>query len=106
MPARIRLEALRLEAVIGLLPRERFRRQLLLADIAVDAPADGLLDYRDLQRAAEQTLQRGRFALLEDACAAVSEALSQLGATNVRVALSKPAAIPAALRTSIEVRRP
>lgn len=103
---RIRLEALRLEAVIGLLPRERFRRQLLLADIAVDAPADGLLDYRHLQQAAERTLQAGRFALLEDAAAAVGEALSALGASNVAVSLSKPAAIPEALRTTIEHQAP
>lgn len=70
MPYEIVLEDLCLEAIIGVLPREREQTQRLQVEARIGYERDGkgFLDYAQVRESIITHLQQARYELLEQAC--------------------------------------
>ena len=111
----IRIEALRVEAILGLLDHERRRRQAIVVGIEVDcdtaacARTDDLalaLDYRELAGLATDLARAGRFRLLETYVERLADAILATGrVTRVEVRATKPGAIDGAAGATVAVGR-
>ena len=111
MPAplyKIMIEALEVEAIIGILPHERTQPQRILCECELlYRPRERrYLDYAAVAETIEETLQQHRFELLEEA---LEEIVAKIGRTypdleSVRLKLTKPDILPHA-RVGVECLR-
>ena len=100
---RIEIEAIELETIIGILPPERLKSQKLIANLAIEYPADravrsdsldGAVDYRELALIVENQAQKG-FHMLENLSQAIIDevlhAFPQI--SFIEICLEKPQAL-------------
>lgn len=108
MEAWVGVRRLRVRCVIGVLAKERRRRQrlritcLLRTDISRAAKTDDVadaLDYREIVAIVRRTVRDGRFRLVEAAAGAIVARLADRYGpeTTVRLAIEKPRAIRSGL---------
>ncbi len=89
----IRIENLKIKAIIGILPQERLSEQNLIIDVQLDYLYDGhYLDYLQVQKQIVSMLEKGQYGLLEDA---INDIISQITRyfpqiTAISVSLKKP----------------
>jgi dihydroneopterin aldolase len=114
---RVRIEALEIDAPIGVYPQEQGILQKLIVDIAIDcdvkpaAETDALehaIDYDRLAALAKTIATEKHHALIETVANEIAaRILIELGknATSVFVRVAKPSAIPGAKCAAIEVWR-
>ncbi len=95
---RIEISNLKLELIIGVLPKERQSLQRLIVDLEADYHyAKGeFLDYAQICSKIRHILVEGKFALLEDALLALKEEILQSYPNIERLflRLSKPDILP------------
>lgn len=110
------LTNLRVDCIVGIYPHERVQAQTICLDIELDydfAAATttdaiaGAVDYDDIAASLTALLQERRFQLIETmAEAAAALLLLRVPvATAVRIAVRKPAAVPAADSAFVRVER-
>ncbi len=110
------LTNLRVECIVGIYPHERVQAQTVFLDIELDydfapaATADaiaGAVDYDDVAASVTGLLQERRFQLIETMAEAAAALLlvRVTVATAVRIAVRKPAAVPAAASAFVRVER-
>ncbi len=111
---RVFIEALELEASIGVLDHEAAARQPLIVDVTLElegAPwktgrLETTVDYRDIVLRAEDIIGRGHIRLVEDFAedlAAACLELPHVGTVTVRAV--KPDAVAAARAAGVEITR-
>ncbi len=111
---RVFIEALKLEASIGILDHETVTRQPLVVDVTLELegePAktgrlDTTVDYRDIVKRAREIVDRGHIQLVEDFAedlAASCLGLPNVGTVTVRAV--KPDAVAAARAAGVEITR-
>lgn len=111
---RVFIEALELEASIGILDRETAARQPLIVDVTLElegAPwqtgrLETTVDYRDIVMRAQDIIGRGHIRLVEDFAedlAAACLELPHVGTVTVRAV--KPDAVAAAGAAGVEITR-
>jgi 7,8-dihydroneopterin aldolase/epimerase/oxygenase len=96
----VRAEALRMRVILGIMSYERDTPQGVSVDLEADYVRDGAyLDYRDLIRIAKETLEQGRYELIEEALPAIREhILAKYPAIiRLRIKITKPEAVTEAL---------
>lgn len=109
------IEALEIEALIGIYDWERRIRQPLLFDLemafdnrvpaATDAIAD-TLDYKAVSKRLVEFVSQSEFGLVEtlaERCAAI--VLDEFGVERVRLRLSKPGAVRGAKAVGVAIER-
>lgn len=110
------LTNLRVECIVGIYPHERVEAQSVFLDIELDydfaaaASSDaiaGAVDYDDVAASITALLQERRFQLIETMAEAAAALLLLRvpAATAVRIAVRKPAAVPAADCAFVRVER-
>ena len=75
----IAIESLTFEAILGLLPHERRTPQRIVADCRIGYTfqnGNGYVDYAAVASLIRETVQSGRFELIEEAIEAVLQAIS------------------------------
>ena len=111
---RVFIEALELEASIGVLDHESVARQPLIVDVTLELEGDPwkagrletTVDYRDIVMRAQAIIDRGHIQLVEDFAedlAAACLELPHVGAVTVRAA--KPDAVTEAGAAGVEITR-
>ncbi|MDE0239250.1 MAG: dihydroneopterin aldolase [bacterium] len=111
---RVFIEALELEASIGVLDHEAVARQPLIVDVTLELEGDPwktgrletTVDYRDIVMRAEDIIGRGHIQLVEDFAedlAAACLELPHVGEVTVRAV--KPDAVAAARAAGVEITR-
>jgi dihydroneopterin aldolase len=114
---RILIEALRVQASIGILEHELRARQPLLITLEVEQPAAPtlpphddvrhVLDYRQLRHAAKQEAEGPHINMLETLAGRVAERLLAMpGVARARVRVTKPNIFPDSDAVSVEVTVP
>jgi dihydroneopterin aldolase len=95
----IHIEALQIDAIIGLLDFERTAAQRVVVDLEATytyRSKETYLDYAALTATIETTIQRGRFHLLEEALLALKTEIAE-GYPTIEILslkLSKPDILP------------
>ncbi len=111
---RVFVEALELEASIGILDHEATARQPLIVDVTLElvgAPwktgrLETTVDYRDIVLRAEDIIGRGHIRLVEDFAEDLAAACLELPYVDtVTVRAVKPDAVAAARAAGVEITR-
>lgn len=110
------LEGIRLQVLIGVLPRERIMSQIVEMDAEIHlclkraGENDSLEDTLDYARAVsllQETAAKTKFKLLEALAEELASVLLKLpGVTMVKLRLSKPGILPSLKRVGICIIRP
>ena len=111
---RVFIEALELEASIGILDHEAIARQPLIVDVTLELEGDPwkagrietTVDYRDIVMRARDIIDRGHIQLVEDFAedlAAACLELPHVGVVTVRAV--KPDAVTEARAAGVEITR-
>lgn len=111
----IRLQGLRLRCRIGVTPRERRRRQMITADIAIrcdlrrSGKSDSLgdtIDYAGIVKAVIGMARERTFCLLESLAENIAEiCLARQGATQVIIKVGKRGFVPELVSAAVEINR-
>ncbi|SUO97686.1 dihydroneopterin aldolase [Suttonella ornithocola] len=109
------LNNLAVEAIIGILPHERLKKQTLIIDLALEtdftaaAESDDVADAISYADVADYTLdfaQHSEFGLLETFAAALIDALfAEFPVDAITITLQKPGAIAATREVGIKMHR-
>lgn len=109
------IEALEIDALIGIYDWERRIRQTLVFDIEmafdnrVPAASDAIedtLNYKDVSRRVEDYVAQSGFGLVETLAERVAEIiLDEFGVSHVRLKLSKPGAVRGARAVGVIIER-
>lgn len=111
---RVFIEALQLEASIGILNHEAAARQPLIVDVTLELEGDPwktgrietTVDYRDIVMRAQDIIDRGHIRLVEDFAEDLAAACLELPhAATVTVRAVKPDAVTAARAAGVEITR-
>lgn len=90
----INIEDLKIEAIIGILPKERKAAQLIIADcvIVYEKRLDEFINYAEVVTLIEEMLKEQKYALIEDALEEIITALSEKfeQIKTIKLKLSKP----------------
>ena len=94
----IHIEALRFDAILGLLPHERETPQPVTVDATLTYTyrPDAFVDYARVAERIRTTLQEGRFELIEEAIEAIFHDIHRFfpSVETLRVKICKPAVLP------------
>ena len=111
---RVFIEALELDASIGILDHETLTRQPLIVDVTLELegePAttgclDSTVDYRDVVKLAHTIVDRGHIRLVEDFAETLAASCLELpNVATVRVRAVKPDAVATARAAGVEITR-
>jgi dihydroneopterin aldolase len=111
----ILIRELRLRARIGILPRERRRRQTVRVTLQLEGSTrragksdriEDAVDYAAVARAVEELARASRFGLIEAMAEAIATlVLRRFRMGRVRVTVEKPRALPRARGVAVTVER-
>ena len=112
---KIIITGLEIHAVIGVLPEERTKNQLLVLDIILFTDLENAgrtddivhtVDYREISEEVRKLIKQGRFRLIEGAArAAAVRCLQHEGVLEVTIKVKKPGALTGASNASCELHR-
>ena len=114
---RIRIDALRVQASVGILEHELRARQQLLITLEIEQPTaptvpagddvHHVLDYRALREAAKREAEGPHVNMLETLAGRIAQRLLAMpGVARARVRVTKPTIVPDCDGVSVEVTAP
>jgi 7,8-dihydroneopterin aldolase/epimerase/oxygenase len=112
---KIFLTGLRIEAMIGIYPRERTSSRPVEIDLEIGVPGERVfesgdvadtVDYKAVSERIRAELARVRFGLLEEMSQAIATiVLSEFGSPWVRVTIAKPGVLGDGVRVGVSIER-